>query len=121
LKNNVMNETIELLESKYRKFAEAYGEATRKCNPKLANKNYAKLIALIPKIKTYGEEGESALLRLMNDPEESVASWAAAYSLPFAESDALRVLDALAGKGGQIGHEAGMVAEQWRSGELELP
>lgn len=116
-----MNETLELLESKCREFTEARAIALDGCNPKLANRNYDKLAALIPKIKAYGSEGDSTLLRLMKDPVEAVACWAAIYCLPFAEDEALRELDAIAEKGGLTGHEALMVARLWRSGELQLP
>lgn len=119
-KNNMTDETIEILESKCREFAEARAIALYNGNSKLANNKYDKLVALIPKIKSYGSEGESLLLRLMKDPVKSIASWAAIYSLPFSEVGALQVLDAIAEEGGSTGHEAMMVAELWRSGELKL-
>jgi hypothetical protein len=79
------------------------------------------LVALVPKLRALGDEGEVALFRLMNDSSEGVACWAATHSLPFAELAALEVLDNLAKKTGPIGFDARMVAEMWRSGKLVIP
>jgi hypothetical protein len=116
-----MNKTLEILESKCREFAEARAVALDNGNSKLANRNYDKLVALIPEIKACGSEGDFTLLRLMKDPVKAIACWAAIYCLPFAEDESLRKLDAIAERGGLTGHEAMMVARLWRSGELELP
>lgn len=116
-----MSEAIETPESKYREFAEAHGAATRRGDYKAANKSYDKLVALVPKLRGYGSEGEAALLRLMNDRSESVAVWAATHSLPFAESDALAVLDTLAKKAGPTGFAAEIVVQQWKRGQLIIP
>lgn len=112
---------VELLESKYREFAEAHGAATIRGDYKAANRNHDKLVALVPKLRACGGEGEAALLRLMADQSEAVACWAATHSLPFAESDALRTLDALAKRTGVWAFNAEMVAQQWRRGELKIP
>lgn len=115
-----MSETIESLESKYREFAEAHGVATQQGDYKAANKSHDKLVALFHKIKACGSGGEAALLRLMNNECESVVCWAATHSLPFAESEALAVLDTLGKRTGPIGFNAKMVAKQWRSGQLVI-
>lgn len=56
----------------------------------------------------------------MKDRSDAVARSAAFDSLPFAEVEALEVLDAIAKKAGPIALDAMMCAELWRAGELKV-
>lgn len=115
------NESIESLESSYREFAIAHGAATLQGDYKAANESCRNLVALLPKLRAYGSEGEDALRRLMNNSSEAVVGWAATHSLPFAELEALGALDKLGDKSGVIAFGAKMTAKQWRSGQLVVP
>ena len=95
----------------YRKYAEAFGAAANLGDARAANRNFNKLIAIGKKLRACGKTGESALRRLMKDRSDAVASWAATDSLPFAEAEALMVLDAIAKKSGTTAFDAKMTAE----------
>ncbi len=116
-----MKETIQQLIKDYRESASAHGKATFDGDHKAANRNYHKLVALLPKIRAYGNAGEMALLALSADKDESVACWSATHSLKFEENRALSVLSDLAKKAGPIGFNAKMVVQQWAKGQLFLP
>ncbi len=111
---------IKTLESRYRECAEAYGIASERGDSKMTNRNYDRLTALVPKLREYGEEGEAILRRLMNDRSDAVAVWAAMHSLPFAETDALHILDAIGKKNGTAALDAIMTARLWRAGDLKV-
>lgn len=116
----MMNDQVNALETQYRKCAESFGVASVRGDAKAMNKNFDKLAAIGPKLRAYGEKGEAVLRRLMKDRSEAVASWAATDSLPFAEAEALEVLDAIATKNGPIPFSARMTAREWRAGELKI-
>lgn len=111
---------VETLEAKYREYAEYYGEAYKNGDYKTTNRNYAKLAALLPKLRAIGEQGEELLHRLMKDHSDAIAMWAATHSLPFAEKEAIATLEAIARRGGIIGHSSKMVIEEWQGGRLVI-
>jgi hypothetical protein len=115
-----MSHRIDTLESNYRKYAEAYGKAVERSDAKATNKNFDKLSAIRLKLKACRQQGKAVLCRLMKDRSDAIATCAAADSLPFAEAEALKVLDAIGKKTGLIAFDAEMTAEQWRAGELEI-
>lgn len=111
---------IERLESEYRKYAEEYGAAYTSGDHKTTNRNYAKLAALLPELRATAKQGEEILHRLMKDQSDAVAMWAATHSLPIAEKEALATLDAIARRGGIIGHSSRMVIKEWQGGRLVI-
>jgi hypothetical protein len=113
-----MSDMIETFITKYREYAEAHGKATRSGNYNEANRCYDKLIVLVPRIRALGNQGELALLELVDDSDDAVACWAATHSLRFCESRAIAVLSELSKKEGPIGFDAKMVIRQWKNGEL---
>lgn len=115
-----MIRNAETLEAEYRKYAEDYGAAYTSGDYRTTNKNYAKLAALLPKLRAAGEQGKEILNRLMKDQSDAVSMWAATHSLPSAEKDALATLDAIARRGGIIGHSSKMVIKEWRGGRLVI-
>ena len=115
-----MSIKLDVLESRYRQHGVTYEAAALLGDAKAMNKIFAKWIAIGPKLRGAGEDGQSVLRRLMGDPSDAVATWAATDSLPFAEKEALKVLDAIAKKGGPIPFDAMMTAEQWRAGKLNI-
>lgn len=115
-----MTKQVDSLEETYRRAAHDYGAAAQLGNAKAKTKSLKKLISIGPKLRTGGKKGEGALRRLMRDPSDAVATWAARDSLPFAEQEALAVLDAIGKKTGPIAFDAEMVAETWRAGKLKI-
>lgn len=85
-----------------------------------SSRNFKKLAAIGPELRASGAKDEAILRCLMKDGSEAVASWAATDRLPFAEAEALEVVDAIATKHGPIPFSARMTAKQWRAGELEI-
>lgn len=115
-----MMKQVEQLESVYRKCAEAYRVASEVGDAKAKEKNFHKLVSMSRQLRARGNEGEAALHRLMKDPSDAVLTWAAWQSLPFAEKEALKLLDAVSRKRGPIAFDAEMIAEAWRAGELDI-
>lgn len=115
-----MADQIDVLELKYRKYAEARGSAAARYDVRATNRNYDKLAEIRPKLKACGEQGKAVLRRLMKDGSDAIAMSAAFDSLPFAEAEALKVLDAIAKKAGPIALDAMMCAKLWRAGELRI-
>lgn len=115
-----MSHQLSTLEKEYRKCAEAYGRAAVEGDAKVMNKNYNRLDAILAKLREYGKQGEDVLRRLMKDGSDAVATFAATDSLLFAETEGLKVLDAIARKNGPIPFDARMTARQWRAGQLKI-
>lgn len=115
-----MSQDVELLEGKFRQYAEAHGAASEQGDYKTANRNYDKLLGIVAKLRVHGAQGEAALRRLMKDRSDAVAAFAATRSLPFAEADALEVLEAIARKAGAVGFNAEMVIKEWKGGRLVI-
>jgi hypothetical protein len=116
-----MSNVIDTIKNQYRALALAHGRATKAGDYKEANRNHDKLLALVPKIRACGQDGEAVLLALTEDSDEAVVCWSATHVLPFDEKRALAVLSELAKKPGPMGFNAKMVVQQWKKGELILP
>ena len=110
----------ETLETKYRKYADVHGAGFIEGDSKAANRNYDKLAALLPTLRATSDRGEEILRRLMKDPSDAVATWAATHCLPISEEEALSTLRAIAGRGGIIGFSAETVIKEWKSGRLMI-
>jgi hypothetical protein len=115
-----VSETIAELKTEYRECAAEHGKATLSGDYEAANRSYDKLLALVPKIRAYGPEGEAALLELSRDSNDAVACWSATHALLFDEARALEVLGRISKKAGPIGFNAKMVIQQWKKGELKI-
>ncbi|WP_428664194.1 hypothetical protein [Reyranella sp.] len=115
-----MGNQIDALELKYRKYAEAYGAAAVRGDVRATNRNSNKLAEILTKLRACGEQGKAVLRRLMNDGSDAIAVSAAFDSLPFAETEALKILDVIAKKAGPIALDAMMCAKLWRAGELKI-
>jgi hypothetical protein len=116
-----MSHSINTLQKEYCKHAKAHGLASDKGDFKKANRSHDKLVALVPKFRELGAEGEAALLSLTREQNDAIACWSAPHSLPFAESNALAVLGVLSQKAGIMSFNAKMVIQQWQKGQLVLP
>lgn len=114
-----MADQIDVLELKYRKYAEARGLAAARCDVRATNRNYKKLAEIRAKLRACGEQGKAVLCRLMKDGSDAIAMSGAVDRLPFAEAEALKVLDAIARKMGPVALDAMTCAELWRAGELK--
>jgi len=115
-----MGNQIDALELKYRKYAEAYGAAAVRGDVRATNRNYDKLAEIRRKLRSCGEQRKVVLRRLMRDSSYAIAMSAAFDSLPFAETEALKILDVIAKKAGPIAFDAMMSAKLWRAGELKI-
>jgi len=114
-----MSNSIDALEAAYRQHAEDYGEGIESSDAKAANKSFDKLAVVRLKLEARGKQGEMVLRRLMKDRSDAIATCAAADSLPFAEAEALEVLDTIGKKSHLIAFDAEMMAEQWRLGKFK--
>lgn len=108
------------VEADYRRYADALGEAARRNDVVATNRNYDKLARVRARLKACGRQGEAILRRLMADHSHAIAMRAAVDSLPFAEVEALRILDTIAKGSGLIALDARMSAELWRAGKLKI-
>ena len=116
-----MNESLQNVIEKSRKFAIAHGKATLTGDYKSGNLAFDKLVALVPVIRKYGKDGEAALLHLTEDADDSVVCWAATNLLKSHEAQALAALERVAKKTGIMAFNAELVLKQWNKGELILP
>jgi hypothetical protein len=116
-----MTKTIEELMAECRELARVRGRALERGDSKSANRNYDKLVRLVPLIRAFGDAGTAALITLTTDDDDAVACLAAIYTLPVDEERALALLEGLAAKRGIVAFTAKMCIEQWKKGEMKLP
>ena len=116
-----MDDTLISLIERCRQIASKRGEALVNSNSKEANKLFKELIAILPLIRSFGQDGEEALLSLIHDDNNNVACWAATHSLKYNTDKAIESLQCIAKDQSLIGFTATMVIKQWNKGELLLP
>ena len=116
-----MNESLKSIIDESKKLAIVHGQATLSGDYKKGNVAFDKLVSLVPKIRGYGKDGESALLHLLNDTDDSVVCWAATNLLKTNEKEATAALECVSKKTGILAFNAEMVLKQWKKGELGVP
>lgn len=116
-----MNESLLSIIEESKQLAIVHGKATLTGDYKAGNIAFDKLLALIPRIREYGKDGEKALLSLINDADDSVVCWAATSLLKSNEKEAILALERVAKKTGILSFNAEMVLKQWKKGELVVP
>jgi hypothetical protein len=95
-----------------------HGEETEKCNSRLANKQYDINNKCFEEIKKYGNEGLNEVVKLMNHENVYVQITAAYRSLFIKPDIAVKKLDKLKKKKGEIGFNAKMILMEWENGNL---
>lgn len=101
--------------------ASSHGKATVEGDYEQANRHHDAIVACLKNVRTFGEGGRSALLELLDHPDEAVRLWAATHSLDYSEEASIRALEALAQGPGIHAFTASVVLDEWRKGTLVLP
>ncbi len=98
-----------------------HGNSTMQGDSKLANKSYDEIIKNIKNLRTFGDEGNLKLEKLLKHDNESVRLWAATHSLKCNEKQAKSTLGSLAKSEGILSFNAEMVIIEWNAGRLDIP
>ncbi|MBZ4419876.1 DUF2019 domain-containing protein [Myxococcus sp. RHSTA-1-4] len=110
------------LMARYEEAAGLHGQASQDGNHRLANAQYKRVTATWMELRSRGEEGRSALVRLMGSANPHVRGWAASHVLEFDPRAAEAELERLAsGPPGVARLDAAMVLREWRAGTLSFP
>lgn len=110
------------LSALYEEAAIRHGAASLNGEHRVANAQYKRLLAAWMELRSRGEEGRAALLRLMNEGTPPVQVWAASHVLEFGPAAAEAKLEQLAkGAPGLARHDAEMTLKEWRAGNLTFP
>jgi hypothetical protein len=117
--DNIRN--VDELVSEYTTYAIEHGHASETGNSEMANWAHDKLIAVYRVLSHAGENGETAIARLMDFDNNSVRYWAAFHSLKFNEKKAVATLENIANGLGAVAFSADMVLSEWRKGTLQMP
>ena len=115
-----MKKDLDGLVADYVKNAVRHGEATIEGDFKAANNSHDKIIKALSEIRKYGNEGDIALLALIDDDNDSVKCWAATHSLKYHKEKSEQILLYLSKKSGPIAFNAEMVLSEWKNGTLEI-
>lgn len=102
------------------KAAADHGRCTLQGTARSTNAAYERLHRARQAMRSDGSQGETALLKLLRHPDESVRVWAAMYLLPSNEAGALATLDEIATAIGPVALSARMTATEWRAGRLQV-
>jgi hypothetical protein len=110
----------QVLIEEYKKWATQHGVGTMSGDSKATNASYKKMMATLAEMKGHHPSAPIELMKLLNDPNPSVASWAATHLINFCESDSLLTLERIAkSDSGLIAFDAKMVLEERRNGRFK--
>lgn len=112
--------TDELVDA-YRAAAELHGAHSIDGDYESANHQAELVAAVYRELRDRGLQAQRALLRLVDDPNESVRSWAGAHALEFAPESGEPALAALAEGPSVAAFNAKMTLREWRQGTLTFP
>lgn len=107
---------IETLLIRFGDAASKHGAATETGDHKMANRNHAIIIKTVKYIDKYFRR--DVLQPLLISPDAGVRLWAASYTLPINEAEAVRVLEALSEEQTLVGFSAKMTVKEWKKGNL---
>ena len=113
-------ESIESILDQYKQAAYLHGQATLTGEYKKGNRYHDVIIGCYIKLRTTGIEAVEQLLTLLDNEDDSIATWAATHLLPYREKRAMEVLTSISTKPGIIPFNAQMVLSEWRKGALTL-
>ena len=84
------------------------------------NREADKIDAAYRKLKSYGDKGKQALLKLLDDADLAVSSMAAAYCMHFAPQECKRVFQRVAKDPGILGLEAQYALKRFDDGSWQV-
>lgn len=94
-----------------------FGE-TRVARDFEAGNEFADALQQLGRVLRRSPEGQSALKKMLDHDNIFVRLWAASDSLPFAQEEAVPVLEAIAAQKGLTGTSAFTTLTEWQSGRL---
>jgi hypothetical protein len=106
--------------SEYREHAVQHSVATESGEFEKGNEHHDMLFAVVRRLRTAGDDGNRALLTLLEDEAAGVRCWAATHCLIVDERRARQVLADLSYYQGIVGFNAQMVLSEWDNGSLEV-
>ncbi len=112
--------TDELVDA-YRTAAELHGAHSIDGDYESANHQAELVAAVYRELRDRGPEAQRALLRLIDDRNEGVRSWAGAHALEFAPERGESALAELAEGQSVAAFNAKMTLGEWRQGTLSFP
>ncbi|MCY2959514.1 MAG: hypothetical protein NTY35_05050 [Planctomycetota bacterium] len=112
---------VKKIAAAFRRHALGHAAASWDGDSRGADRHHRRLIEALLALRDHGIEGQSALLRLLEDEEGAVRGWAAAHSLELDETRSTRILEEVANDPRLVGIEASAVLEEWRAGRPEGP
>ncbi len=119
---SLKNALIEELCTTYEEAATLQWQAIQGGTSRAANAQYKRLVAAWKELRSRGEEGQAALLRLMHSSNPHVRGWAASHVLEFDPAAAEAELTQLAnGPPSPVRLDAEMTLREWRAGRLTFP
>jgi hypothetical protein len=117
----VKQASIEELWGMYEEAAAQHGQASREGEHRVANAQYKRIVAVWKELRSRGEAGRAALVRLMGSSNPHVRAWAASHVLEFDPRSAEAELERLANGPPSIARlDAEMTLQEWRAGNLKF-
>lgn len=98
-----------------------HSEAIERSDSTAANAAFDRIIAALGSLRALPDRGLSCLLACLTSENPNIRLAAATHLLPLDKRAAKRELRSLAKLKGMAAFNAGMVLEQWNSGNLEIP
>ena len=119
---SLKNALIEELCTTYEEAATMQWQAIQEGSSRTANTQYKRIVAAWKELRSRGQEGQAALLRLMRSSNPHVRGWAASHVLEFDPGTAEAELTRLAnGPPSPVRLDAEMTLREWRAGRLTFP
>jgi hypothetical protein len=107
---------VEALLGQYAELAILHGQALSEADHKSANRLHSRITRIYNTLQALGDEARNELLALLEHPEMSVRSWAAAHALDFAPERGEPVLAQIAAEGPMpFSLSAETVLDAWRA------
>ena len=111
-------QTVDELKQKLAAKAKAHGCAMQDGDDETANRLHAQIMAILDSVVEIGEEGDSALIELLDHPDTSVRLWSATRVLRIDEGRAKDTLQGISCDKGILALNARTVLDLWGKGML---
>jgi hypothetical protein len=89
-------------------------------NWRIVNKEVSKIKKIVDHIRSFGADGQNALLVQLENQNPSVAAMAAIYSLKYNTEKSITALQKITTEPGLLGFEAEQALLRWKEGEWNL-
>jgi hypothetical protein len=113
-----MNFKLDNLITAYRNAAVGHGAAILAGDSKAANRYHAELATSLNELKGDHAKSPLLLMELLDDPNDSVAAWAATHLIRFCTDKSVTTLKRIGEKDDLIAFDAAMVLEEWEKGRF---